>query len=49
MLSKYKRLHHNSYDIVNKLLVIIHADKMSAQNETSSYHIPLPILISTTQ
>jgi len=49
MLSKYKRLHHNSYDIVNKLLVIIHADKMSAQKETSSHHIPSPILISTTQ
>ena len=29
MLSKYKRLFHKIRDILNKLLIIIHADKIS--------------------
>jgi hypothetical protein len=30
-----KILFHKSYDIKNKLLIIIHADKMSVQKETN--------------
>jgi hypothetical protein len=30
MLSKYKKYFHKSGDIVNKPLIIIHANKMSA-------------------
>jgi hypothetical protein len=49
VLSKCKRLFHRSRDIASKLLIIIHADKMSTRkkldnffsNKTSSFYLNL--------
>jgi hypothetical protein len=37
MLSKCKKLFHKSYDIVNKLLVIIHVDKWVLKNKNKNF------------